>query len=214
MILRGIGIAFLVAVPLAAQVAYNSTFTDAEYAANAIRSTGAEVARGIDWARMPHGSPIPRQMPVGQSDDPTEAGFALQWITNVAIQNGATNAVGYERTAIAIASEKKQPDDNWAIEVEQQIRRGIMQLSETEKPTLSRVFCNAQGCLIYYERHGNWTTLPDQLLYKSIGSGGNWAKTHGFGAIEADGCEGSTTDGLFWALTVIKRPVAVVGSKY
>ena len=42
--------------------------------------SGAEAVQRIDWTALSIGSPIPDLMPAAESEDPTEAGFAGQWV--------------------------------------------------------------------------------------------------------------------------------------
>jgi hypothetical protein len=120
---------------------------------------GAQAVPQIDWQSVTLGSPIPRPMPVAASDDPSEAGFARQWIER-ALPPPARNL------ASAIVARHRTPEDTWGYDSERELRQFIQTKVATVTPTISRVFCNSVGCLVYLERRGAF--LDYRIVYNSL----------------------------------------------
>jgi hypothetical protein len=160
--------------------------------------SGAEAVKAIDWNSVGYGSPIPHLMPATESDDPVEAGFAIQWIDRV------LSRYPFSRLAAEIVSIHRDPDDAWAISVEKEWRKNIREADESEAPTISRVFCNAVGCLCYMERDGvtpNGSFSFVGLELKRFGiKQDHWNSTGHY--FTANGQRG------FWLITVASRPSA------
>lgn len=143
---------------------------------------GTEAVRSIDWDAVTTDSPIPPQMPAASSDDPLEAGFAPEWaerafkldkgglapsmVTCRGVETPCHGHVTLNVRALplllAIMSQKRVPADRWAYAVESELRELIRTKVDAVKPTtVSRVFCNAVGCLSYLERRDLDTESSD-----------------------------------------------------
>jgi hypothetical protein len=153
---------------------------------------GVDAVRAIDWNTLPAGSRIPTLMPENSSDDPLEAGFAVQWLKNASVDKMASKAVD-------IASARRQPNDAWAHRMVQVLRQLIK--SEIPDGTHPRVFCNALGCLCYVERDQPTVIWP--TVYTSLT--GERGRQLGLMADDLDAVVRGVKPGQ-WELTVISRP--------
>ena len=99
--------------------------------------SGAEAVRIIDWNALGPGSPIPGVMPIADSDDPLEAGFARQWLER-ALDPGRPPLGGL---ALEIVSKRRTPGDPWAYGMSKELWAIVR--SKGHGPTISRVFCNS-----------------------------------------------------------------------
>lgn len=122
--------------------------------------SGLLASRSINWDTVKRGYPIPRAMPSSDSDDPLDAGFAIEWV--VRALNSATGPVngsdpmrreGLDARSFAalVISEFKRPDDSWAYGLEYEVRQFVESELRPGPDTVIRQFCNAHGCLFYFE---------------------------------------------------------------
>jgi hypothetical protein len=174
---------------------------------------GREIADSIDWNSIPFHGAIPRSMPARESDDPLDAGFAPQWIqrafdpswglASLAEEKGRRLVTNATSLAMKIVSEKKRGDDVWAYGVEHEIRRVIREEIGTPLPTTLRVFCNAHGCMCYFEG-------ADALKHVSALEGAlwrdTWAKDFGIVPLHAfDIAAGGGQAGPRWWMFFVSR---------
>lgn len=175
------------------------------------RLSPEQVVQSIDWESMRRFSPIPRAMPAGESDDPLEAGFAPQWIERALVgwivesrlSDGRKSRVLAAPMALQIASEKKNPDDTWAYGVEYELRRVIQDELGGNFPITPRVFCNAHGCLCYFE--GMTERRPLGRVTRALTSE-PWAKDFGIDPLSIYWMNGgSGPKELHWQLVIVAR---------
>ena len=181
------------AVPLALLLA--SSFTLAQ-----TTSTGKTVGE-VDWNAIGPGSPIPEHMPAAQqSDDPLEAGFARQWIERVENPPWPDNL--WRNLALAIASQRRTPGDQWASLMEKELREILRNKVHTGRN--SRVFCNSLGCLCYVERDEQFA--KDPIVYMELV--GNSSPKFGLQRSDLDATVHPRRPGIPWELTILKRPAS------
>lgn len=157
--------------------------------------TGAEAAREIDWNALGPGSPIPQQMPIAESDDPVEAGFARQWLYR-AVTPQPPNTDAWKDFAIEIATKHRSPDDQWASRMEKELREIIREKIPRARHT--RVFCNTFGCLSYVEREER---TPIHIVYAELV--GTRGRELGVRPSDVEGTSGHLQPQ--WELTIVKR---------
>ena len=159
---------------------------------------GAEAVRQIDWSTLGPGSPIPEQMPAMQSDDPLEVGFARQWIEHVV--SPACLGCDWRKLALDIASNRRNPDDQWASQLETELRAIVRDKVQTGRNP--RVFCNSFGCLCYVERDERYA--GDPIVYLALV--GKKGRELGLARSDLDATVHPRRPGIPWELTVVKRP--------
>jgi hypothetical protein len=81
--------------------------------------------------------------------------------------------------ALAIMSRRRAPGDQWAYDLERRLREVIHSEVDSEGPTVSRVFCNALGCLCYTERHGADADPAGFGAVSKALAGAGWARESG-----------------------------------
>lgn len=183
-------------------------------------TSAAEIARKIDWDSVKSRYPIPESMPSSASDDPLEAGFAPQWATRALKDQGAIAAsmplqrkgvtVFAEPMALAIMSKKRAPGDLWAEGLERKLREIIHTQVDAGGPTVSRVFCNAVGCLCYMERDGaDASAAKFGAITEPLTSASGWAKEFGIKPeavyLSAFGSGNDFPGRYFWELVFVLR---------
>jgi len=158
----------------------------------------------IDWETVKPFSPIPDAMPADSSDDPFQAGFAVEWVErSLGSQEDSGSIPPGLKLTLAIASQRRTPDDRWASEMEQNLRDIIRTKFQSQKTPIARVFCNALGCLCYLQ--GEDVAQFD--IYKElIGQMGhqfgiNRSDLDTVGVIRTPGSQDKK-----WWLTIVKRP--------
>jgi hypothetical protein len=182
------------------------------------RTQSFETARGIDWDAVKTGDPIPASMPTSSSDDPLEAGFARQWIEHSMPtadlprcsstgRDSTPEAVCLRSLALVIMSRHRSPDDQWAYAMESELRALIKEKFGGREPPISRVFCNAVGCLCYVQRGADGQPLAQMaIVHELLGTTG---QELGLKASDLN-ATAQLYHGENWELTVVKRPSAVV----
>jgi hypothetical protein len=161
--------------------------------------SGAEAVREVDWSAISVGSPIPDLMPIGDADDPLEAGFAPQWLERVGFVQGFVSPS--RQFALHIVSLTRSPDDRWSLNM----RRSLSTLVRSSVPNAMnvRVFCNAIGCLCYVERE-------EPYVLGSIVYGKLWGKSgrelHLSRSDLVDAWTHVHGPGRPWELTIIRSP--------
>jgi hypothetical protein len=163
-------------------------------------------ANAIDWETVKPFSPIPGAMPADSSDDPLQAGFAVEWIErSLGSQKDSGSIPPGLKLTLAIASQRRTPDDRWAYEMEQKLRDIIRTKFQSRRTPIARVFCNAVGCLCYLQGED---VAQFDISEELIGQTG-----HQFGIHRSD----LNTVGIIrtpgpqdkkWWLTIVKRPNA------
>lgn len=167
---------------------------------------------GIDWQTVGELDPIPRAMPARESDDAYGAGFAREWVerslgtrTTAYLAYGGWPMFDPKPPILQIVSEPKKHDDSWAYGVEYELRQLIAARPELiGKPVVSRVFCNAHGCLIYTEY------LPEQpfklaAVLKAIDDS-PWSNLYGIHGENMFLLSGTQrADSSPWILSVVNR---------
>jgi hypothetical protein len=174
--------------------------------------SGAEAVREIDWTSVTSLSPIPNLMPSRSSDDPVEAGFAPQWAERALADSFAVpSTFRLQRTvppvlamplALKIMSQNGNPQDHWAYAVERHLRKVIRSTIEPEHATISRVFCNALGCLCYLERDHNEVGVIIPSILEPLISRDGWAQELGIDPRDAYRLPIGTSN-KFWMLIYI-----------
>ena len=162
------------------------------------QTTATEIVREIDWNAIGPGSPIPDQIPAGESADPLEAGFARQWLERVEYPGFPDFA--WRQLALAIASGHRTPDDHWAAQMEKELRGIVHDKVQTGRNL--RVFCNSFGCLCYVERDERFARDP--LVYLELV--GKRRRELGLNQSDLDATVHPVRPGIPWELTVVKRP--------
>jgi hypothetical protein len=174
--------------------------------------SGRRIVQQVDWAGIRRGSPIPREMPARESDDPEDAGFARQWAERALAGNPAATFI-YRgqalqadalRLALPIVSESKRPDDTWAYGVEYELRTRLQKTLGQTGPAPLRVFCNAHGCLCYFE--GITTSHPLQVAANIMNE--PWARDFGIEPLAQFVTNGGGTgpQGYWWQMVIVTRP--------
>jgi hypothetical protein len=134
-------------------------------------------------------------MPIADSDDPLEAGFARQWLER-ALDPGRPPLGGL---ALEIVSKRRTPGDPWAYGMSKELWAIVR--SKGHGPTISRVFCNSIGCLCYVEgdvSFGNPVVAQDLL--------GEAGQKFGLKRSDVDVAWSSRYLEPPWELTVVRRP--------
>jgi hypothetical protein len=181
------------------------------------RLSGAETARRIDWSSLSAIAPIPSEMPTSQSDDPVEAGFAPQWVDRVVVSNPNDNPPGLIGAAWnddtvslvqRIVSMNRSIDDTWAYEAEYTLRQIILTKIDVDpkKRTVSRVFCNAAGCLCYVEQRIVHNPETEGLHQAVTGAPGRKLGINKADVMSARVPGIERPDHRAWELMVIRRP--------
>jgi hypothetical protein len=179
-------------------------------------ATAKEAAHTIDWAAVGPGSPIPASMPTASSDDPLEAGFAPEWARRALKGQEALAAAPLlrpqgvrapaESMALAIISRRRTADDQWAHEVERRLREVIRSEVDVQGPTVSRVFCNAVGCLCYTERDdAEASGAAFGAVLDPLTSGTGWGKELGIDPSRIYVLPAGTASGRAWQLVFVMR---------
>ena len=165
--------------------------------------TGAEAERSIAWSTVRKGDPIPTLMPTSTSANSLDAGFAPEWVERSVrpFADGEESA----RSMLSIMSTQRAPDDAWADSVEHYLRAFIRSQVDVQAPTVSRVFCNAVGCLCYVERTGSALTLL--MIYGALTSPA--ASEFGTKQMGITTLRHGRRLGTSWELTIVMRPKAV-----
>jgi hypothetical protein len=153
--------------------------------------SGADAVRAIDWSSVYIGSAIPESMPTADAYDAVDAGFAREWLER-ALLAGRPSLSGL---ALDIVSKRRTVDDRWADGMTSELR-GLVH-SKLQKASAARVFCNAVGCLFYFEID----PLPDPLFGRELLE--EMKRKFGLNLVDFDSAWGASA----WELTVIRRPV-------
>ncbi len=153
-------------------------------------------------------------MPAQESDDPEDAGFARQWAERALagkpavtfIHQGQTLEGDALRLALPIVSESKRPDDTWAYGVEYELRTRLQKALGQTGPAPLRVFCNAHGCLCYFE--GITTSHPLQVAANIMDE--PWARDFGIEPLAQFVTNGGGTGPQenWWQMMIVTRPQA------
>jgi hypothetical protein len=173
--------------------------------------SGRLIVQQVDWTRLKRGSPIPREMPAQESDHPEDAGFARQWADRALagspavtfIHKGESLQAGALQLALPIVGESKRPDDTWAYGVEHELRTRLTKALGDTGPAPLRIFCNAHGCLCYFE--GITTRHPLQLAASIMDE--PWARDFGIEPLSQFVTNGGGTGPRenWWELMIVTR---------
>jgi hypothetical protein len=170
------------------------------------QTLSSEMVRSIDWQSVDTRSPIPRSMPSRTSDDPLDAGFAVEWVERSLVDAVAAGAgVSYQPAApvvLRIISESKDPQDSWSHGVE----HAVLEIVESRLPKddngVSRAFCSRTGCVFYFEgmTHLGPLGVVTQALVEP------WAKEFGIEGTDIYWVNGSRGPKEFhWQMVVVER---------
>jgi len=160
--------------------------------------SGAAAVQSIDWNSVGPGAPIPRAMPMADSDDPVEAGFAPEWIRRAVAYPFSTPS--QREFALAVVAEHRTADDRWAREFEAALREIVR--GKVRMPTVARVFCNSVGCLCYVQA-GNPFDSP--LVYTAL-HGQGVQQRFGITPADVDVLQSFKDPNAPWELTFVRRP--------
>lgn len=132
----------------------------------------------INWAALNALEPIPRAMPNRESDDPEEAGFSPLWakysLRDVEVGMPVVVGLDEDRHVLAaplvsrISATRKRPADDWAYDMEREMRQVIESELSSVPNSVSRVFCNDVGCLFYLE--GMTKLIPFKVITSALRS--------------------------------------------
>lgn len=153
-------------------------------------------------------------MPAQESDHPEDAGFAPQWAERALAGNPAATFIyrGQSlqadalRLALPIVSESKRPNDTWAYGVEYELRTRLQKALGQASPAPLRVFCNAHGCLCYFEG----ITASDPLHVAASIMHEPWARDFGIEPLSQFVTNGGGTGPreYWWEMMILTRPQA------
>jgi hypothetical protein len=162
--------------------------------------SGAEAERSIAWSTVGKGDPIPALMPTATSANALEAGFSPEWVERSVrpFADGEESA----RSMLSIMSEQRASDDAWAQSVEHYLREFIQSQIDVQAPTVSRVFCNAVGCLCYLERTDS--ALTHLMIYGALTSPA--ANEFGTKQMKITTLRHGSRFRTSWELTILMRP--------
>lgn len=133
----------------------------------------------IDWTSVHEFFPIPREMPAGDTETALGAGFAPEWVEHSIgkrlpvrgqySQSPGRTLLDPRPMMLDIMSQPKDPDDNWAYGLEEELRELVKkEYSGKRPPAVTRTFCNRLGCLLYLEFDGKPSTtmsfIPHRIL--------------------------------------------------
>jgi hypothetical protein len=149
-------------------------------------------------------------MPTSISADPVEAGFAPQWAERSLDPHFASL-----RGVLAVMANKKRSGDSWPYALEDHLRQVIKMAFEKDSPTVSRVFCNSVGCLVYMERTNSQTRVAPGWFatWQQVVKSPDWAKTSGVDQTRIDitstsGFPVSADQYTDWILVYLPRAAA------
>jgi len=160
--------------------------------------SGAAAVRSIAWNSVGPGAPIPAAIPVADSDDPVESGFAPDWIRRALAY--PFSPPSQREFALAVVAKHRAADDRWAHEFEEELREIIGE--GLRMPTVWRVFCNSVGCLCYVQA-GN--PLDNPLLYTAL-HGQSVQQRFGITLADVDVLRSFKDPNAPWELTFVRRP--------
>lgn len=198
------------ATPAASASSEGAVDTPSETAAKRFVD-GVAAVQAIDWEKVGSFSPIPRLMPARRAADAVDAGFAPEWIER-SIGNwwqaesqryqGKYAYAPVQPMALQIMSQSKSPDDAWANGMESDLTSFIARKSPANAQLLTRVFCNAEGCLCYLEDENDQVLgRPTDNVLASLRDDPMWTQTYGIKPLTF-----YRTGTKTWDLILIARP--------